>query len=31
VETTGKRRDRSFAYRAYMEGLRAGTDLDACN
>ncbi len=29
VETTGKRRDRSFAYRAYMECLRAGTELDA--
>jgi Fic family protein len=29
VETTGKRRDRSFAYRAYMERLRAGTELDA--
>lgn len=28
VETTGKRRDRSFAYRAYMERLRAGTELD---
>ena len=29
TETTGKKRDRSFAYRAYMERLRAGTDLDA--
>lgn len=29
VETTGKRRDRSFAYRAYMERLRAGTDLNS--
>lgn len=28
VETTGKRRDRSFAYRAYMERLRVGTELD---
>lgn len=28
VETTGKRRDRSIAYRAYMERLRAGTELD---
>jgi Fic family protein len=28
VETTGKKRDRSFAYRAYMEGLRTGTELD---
>jgi Fic family protein len=27
VETTGKRRDRSFAYRAYMECLSAGTEL----
>jgi cell filamentation protein, protein adenylyltransferase len=27
VETTGKKRDRSFAYRAYMECLRVGTDL----
>ncbi|WP_225767749.1 Fic family protein [Inquilinus sp. Marseille-Q2685] len=29
VETTGKKRDRSFAYRAYMERLRTGTDLDS--
>jgi Fic family protein len=28
IETTGRRRDRSFAYRAYMERLRAGTELD---
>jgi cell filamentation protein, protein adenylyltransferase len=28
VETTGKKRDRSFAYRAYLDRLRAGTDLD---
>jgi Fic family protein len=28
LETTGKKRDRSFAYRAYMERLRTGTDLD---
>jgi hypothetical protein len=28
-ETTGRKRDRSFAYRAYMERLRAGTELDA--
>jgi len=28
VETTGKRRDRSFAYRRYLEHLRTGTDLD---
>jgi hypothetical protein len=25
VETTGKKRDRSFAYRAYLEHLRTGT------
>jgi Fic family protein len=29
TETTGKMRDRSFAYRAYMERLRAGTELEA--
>lgn len=29
VETTGKRRDRSFAYLTYMERLRTGTELDA--
>jgi len=28
AETTGRRRDRSFAYRSYMECLRAGTELD---
>ena len=28
IETTGKKRDRSFAYRAYIERLRAGTELD---
>ncbi|MDG4898437.1 Fic family protein [Mesorhizobium sp. WSM4976] len=27
VETTGKKRDRSFVYGAYMERLRIGTDL----
>ncbi|MBX3501632.1 MAG: Fic family protein [Alphaproteobacteria bacterium] len=27
VETTGRKRDRSFAYRAYMDRLRAGTEL----
>ncbi len=27
VERTGKRRDRSFAYREYMERLRIGTEL----
>jgi len=28
VETTGKKRDRSFAYGGYLERLRAGTELD---
>lgn len=28
VERTGKKRDRSFAYRAYLDRLRAGTELD---
>jgi len=28
VETTGKRRDRSFAYDAYLRRLREGTELD---
>ena len=28
VETTGRKRDRSFAYQAYMERLRTGTELD---
>jgi Fic family protein len=28
VETTGRNRDRSFAYGAYMERLRTGTELD---
>lgn len=28
VETTGKRRDRWFAYQAYLDRLRAGTDLE---
>jgi hypothetical protein len=27
VETTGKRRDRSFAYRSYIDHLRTGTEL----
>lgn len=27
TETTGRKRDRSFAYRTYMECLRVGTDL----
>jgi len=29
VETTGKKRDQSFAYRAYMDGLRDGTEPGA--
>lgn len=29
VETTGKRRDRWFAYQAYMDILRVGTDLES--
>ena len=28
VETTGRRRDRSFAYQGYLDRLRVGTDLD---
>lgn len=28
VETTGKKRDRSYAYQAYLDRLRAGTELD---
>ena len=28
VETTGRKRDRRFAYRAYIERLRIGTELD---
>ena len=28
AETTGRRRDRSFAYKAYLDRLRVGTDLD---
>ena len=28
VETTGKRRDRSFVYREYLDRLRVGTELD---
>jgi hypothetical protein len=27
VETTGRRRDRSFAYRKYLDRLNAGTEL----
>lgn len=29
VETTGKKRDRSFVYRSYLNRLRVGTELDA--
>jgi Fic family protein len=28
VETTGKRRDRTFAYDAYLRRLREGTELE---
>jgi len=28
VETTGKKRDRSFMYRGYLDRLRVGTELD---
>lgn len=28
VETSGKRRDRTFAYQRYLDRLRAGTELD---
>lgn len=28
VETTGKKRDRSFVYQAYLEHLKVGTELD---
>jgi cell filamentation protein, protein adenylyltransferase len=28
TETTGKQRDRTFAYASYLEKLRVGTDLD---
>ncbi|CAN5172966.1 Fic family protein [soil metagenome] len=28
VETTGRKRDRTFAYRAYLERLQAGTELE---
>jgi hypothetical protein len=27
VETSGKRRDRTFAYKRYLDRLRSGTDL----
>ncbi len=29
VETTGKKRDRSWAYQGYLDRLRVGTELDA--
>lgn len=29
AETTGKRRDRAYAYTGYLEQLRAGTEVDA--
>jgi Fic family protein len=29
TETSGKQRDRTFAYAAYLEKLRAGTEIDA--
>jgi Fic family protein len=28
VETTGRKRDRSFAYQSYLKGLQAGTELE---
>ncbi|HMG53961.1 MAG TPA: hypothetical protein VK601_10770, partial [Kofleriaceae bacterium] len=28
VEMTGKKRDRSFAYQAYLDRLRVGTELE---
>jgi len=28
IETTGKKRDRSFAYQAYLDRLKVGTDLE---
>jgi hypothetical protein len=29
TETTGKRRDRTFAYASYLEKLQVGTEVDA--
>ena len=29
AETTGKQRERTFAYTGYLEKLRAGTEVDA--
>lgn len=31
VETTGRRRDRSFVYQGYVDRLRVGTELDTCD
>lgn len=31
VETTGKKRDRIYAYQAYLDRLRAGTELSDDN
>ncbi len=31
VETTGKKRDRAFVYRAYLDRLRVGTELGAAH
>jgi Fic family protein len=28
METTGRRRDRTFSYAAYLDRLRAGTELE---
>ena len=28
VETTGKKRDRSYVYQGYLDRLRVGTELD---
>ena len=28
AETTGRRRDRSFAYKVYLDQLRVGTDFE---
>jgi hypothetical protein len=28
AETTGKKRDRNFAYQAYLEKLRVGTEVE---
>jgi hypothetical protein len=31
VEATGKKRDRSFVYRAYLDRLKVGTELDSAS